>query len=202
MSNLSRRSLVASAAALPALAVPAVVAAALPRPKTRIAKLWQKLHEARTPHEANSAMIDKLEAEVESLLPEPHPSIANVPANFVTASNGTKVSQTTELSIPMFSTEPSATPVTRYANTKVPNAAAEYLPRIDRLNVRQALAEEYEKIRHEAQSKTALPGLHERSEELCEPIGRLESLIERSPIKVAGRRGNQTCPVRGRPGLR
>jgi hypothetical protein len=28
-----------------------------------------------------------------------------------------------------------------------------------------------------------LPGLYKRSEELCEPIGRLESLIERSPIK-------------------
>jgi hypothetical protein len=187
------------------LAVPAVAAAALPRPKTRIAKLWQKLHEARTPHEANSAMIDKLEAEVESLLPEPHPSIANVPANYYDGlkwNEGLANHRAIDSHVFYGAIRDARNEICKHESAKEWHAAAEYLPRIDRLNVRQALAEEYEKIRHEAQSKTALPGLYERSEELCEPIGRLESLIERSPIKVAGRRGNQTCPIRGRLRLR
>jgi hypothetical protein len=76
--SLSRRSLVASAAALPALAMPAI---ALPQPKTRIAKLYAEYLEAKRECQKVALVVQEIEAAVDREMPEPHPLIARTQEN-------------------------------------------------------------------------------------------------------------------------
>lgn len=73
--SLSRRSLVTSVAALPALAVPVV---ALPAPKaepTAIEKLWAEAKALRREFAVQDRLCDRLKEVLERRMPDPHPSI-------------------------------------------------------------------------------------------------------------------------------
>jgi hypothetical protein len=182
VSNLSRRSLVASAAALPALAVPAM--AALPVKPTRIAKLWAAMQEAKRVYEASNPLIERIEAEVESQLPEPHPSIANIPENFC---DGVEWDNYYEgkRSIHNSAFYPAIKRVREEIEDR-PDNLPELQARLARLEAREKLAEEYDELRRKAQNKTKLRGLYEEHDELIEPVARLQSIIEKAPPKSRG----------------
>jgi hypothetical protein len=76
--KLSRRSLVTSAAALPALALPAAAVTrtgSKPAEPTAIEKLWVQAKADRREFYIQDRLCDRLEKILEQRMPEPHPSI-------------------------------------------------------------------------------------------------------------------------------